>query len=246
MAGGRAGPAAPEEGTEAAGGLYGGGGGSVAGQCGTLRAGAGGDGGRRGTAPRPAGGAGGPRSAARAPAAGRGAGAGGGGSAPRSGGGEGARPPPGSPRPARAPPPARGRRRSSRRAGEGRGGARSRLPAAGVRAGALPLRPGARVLRAGQGQSGGPGTVGWDRPSMAAPPGPASPAAVSGARLPRDSSLRAAAGVPGPVPSNSDAGGACGLQSPRPRRPHTSHGSARASSPVSGQGHAEFGTAPSF
>ncbi|XP_074449616.1 uncharacterized protein LOC141745967 [Larus michahellis] len=48
MAGGRAGPAAPEEGTEAAGGLYGGGGGSVAGQCGTLRAGAGGDGGRRG------------------------------------------------------------------------------------------------------------------------------------------------------------------------------------------------------
>ncbi|XP_064516769.1 collagen alpha-1(III) chain-like [Pseudopipra pipra] len=141
MAGGRAGPAAPEEGTEAAGGLYGGGGGSVAGQCGTLRAGAGGDGGRRGAAPRPAGGAGGPRSAARAPAAGRGAGAGGGGSARRSGGGEGAPaapgippPPPGPPR----PPAAAGGAPGGRGRGEERGrslppggqrGARRRAPA---------------------------------------------------------------------------------------------------------------------
>ncbi|XP_032775833.1 collagen alpha-1(III) chain-like [Strigops habroptila] len=128
------GPRRPRRGTEAAGGLYGGGGGSVAGQCGTLRAGAGGDGGRRGAAPRPAGGAGGPRSAARAPAAGRGAGAGGGGRAPAGAGEGGRRPPPASSRPR----PPRRRRRSSRRGdgaggggseGEGRGGARGRRSA---------------------------------------------------------------------------------------------------------------------
>lgn len=220
MAGGRAGPAAPEEGTEAAGGLYGGGGGSVAGQCGTLRAGAGGDGGRRGAAPRPAGGAGGPRSAARVPAAGRGAGAGGGGRAP-AGAGEGG------PHRLRPPAPARGRRRRScRRAGGGErgrslppGGSRSALPppaasgpgarrrspavAGGARAPGRARTKRRRAVEGGAALDGGPARPGPVRPAASLrhrrwlSPGP------GGLQPPARQRLRGTtAGFTGPVPTD--------------------------------------------
>ncbi|XP_071666849.1 uncharacterized protein [Patagioenas fasciata] len=123
--------------------------------------------------------------------------------------------------------------------GEGRGGARSRLAAAGtrtapgrVRAGALPPRPRARVLRAGQGQSGGARGVALDGRS-ARPVPRAVPAVAAGrARGPR----AAASGPPVPAGHCWDFGrpgpptaappwrpwGLRSFRAPQPPRPRTS------------------------